>query len=171
MKSKPITTLAFATVAGAASAQLTGFHLSAGYGFSGGITDTGGVSRTMSGPELMGSFSINHLPMVDIGVEADILFGGGFGNSSIKGNIFRGLLTARFSIPGSQMSAWVGAGFGTAQGSSGDFASVSGAVTQFGVSLPLGGKMPAFAPMLEIAADLGSKTAISGLTFSVGLKF
>jgi len=171
MKNKLVSVVALAALAGVASAQLTGFKVSAGYGFSGGITDSGGVSRTMSGPELMATMPFQHLPLIDIGLEADILFGGGFGNSSIKGDVYRFLLTGRATIPGSQVGAWLGMGWGTAQGSSGDFASINGYVTQVGISIPLGMHTPVLSPTLDVAGDMGSKPGLSGFSVSVGLRF
>lgn len=171
MNTKLVSIVAVLGIAGAASAQVTGFRVSAGYGWSGGIKDSGNVSRTMSGPELMASFPLQHLPLVDISLEGDVLFGGGWGNSSIKGNIYRLLATARMQIPGSKVGAWFGLGYGSAQGSGGDFASVNGAVTQLGLSIPLGMHTPVLSPSLEVAADLGSKTAISGFSVSVAVKF
>ncbi|HWA82724.1 MAG TPA: hypothetical protein VG820_04790 [Fimbriimonadaceae bacterium] len=171
MNTKLVSMIAVLGIAGAANAQLTGFRVSAGYGWSGGIKDSGNVSRTMSGPELMASFPLQHLPMVDISLEGDILFGGGWGNSSIKGNIYRLLATARMQLPGSQVGAWLGFGYGSAQGSGGDFASVNGLVTQVGLSFPMSMHMAALSPSLEVAADWGSKTAISGFSVSLALRF
>jgi len=163
--------LATACLAGAASAQLTGFKVSAGYGWSGGIRDNGGVSRTMSGPELMGSIPLEKLPVISLGLEGDILFGGGWGNSSIKGDVYRTFVTASATVPGSQISAWWGVGWAWAQGSSGDFPSINGYVTQLGVSIPLGMHTPVLAPTLEVAGDLGSKSGLSGFSVSVAVKF
>ncbi|MFI5385837.1 MAG: hypothetical protein ACHQ50_06920, partial [Fimbriimonadales bacterium] len=69
MQIRLLAATAVTAFAGIASAQLTGFKVSAGYGWTGGITDSGSVSRHMSGPELMGSLPLSHLPMVDIGLE------------------------------------------------------------------------------------------------------
>src|SRR5579862_4705900 len=110
MKKRLGSVLIVAALAGAASAQLTGIKVSAGYGWSGGIKDTGGVSRTMSGPELTASLPFQHLPMIDLGAEYDVLFGGS-GNTSIEGTLHRFLFTARMTVPGSQVGAWFGVGY------------------------------------------------------------
>ncbi|HTQ08469.1 MAG TPA: hypothetical protein VMI31_00210, partial [Fimbriimonadaceae bacterium] len=111
------------------------------------------------------------LPIVTLGLEGDVLFGGGWGNSSIKGNIYRGLVTASATIPGSQLSAWWGMGWGWGEGDAGDFPSFNGYVTQIGVSIPLGTRTPVVSPTLEVAGDLGSKSGLSGFSVSVGVKF
>ncbi len=170
MKTRLVPILTFAALAGAASAQLTGIKVSAGYGFTGGITDSGGTSRTMSGPELTASFPFQHLPVLDLGVEYDVLFGGS-GNTSIEGTLHRFLFVARMSVPGSNVSAWWGVGYGTAQGHNGDFATVSGSLTQLGVSIPLGTKTPAFVPTLELAGTFAGHSALGGFMFGLGLKF
>jgi len=171
MKTRIAPTLSLFALAGIAGAQVTGFRVSAGYGWTGGIKDNGGVRRNMSGPELTVTLPLNHLPLVEIGLEGDILFGGGFANSSIKGNIYRAFLTGRATIPGSQVGAFLGTGFGSAQGRAGDFASVNGFVTQLGVSFPLGMRTPVLAPSLEVAGYFSSRTALSGFSVSVAVKF
>jgi|GEM_PF-3892409 len=171
MNKKLLSILAVSSIAGAASAQLTGVQFTAGYGWTGGIKDSGGVSRIMSGPELTATLPLEHLPMVTIGLEGDVLFGGGFGNSSIKGDVYRGFLTAGITLPGTQVGAWWGVGWATAQGSSGDFPSINGYVTQVGLTIPVGIHTPGLAPSLEVAGDLGSKSGLSGFSVSVALKF
>ncbi|MFI5387793.1 MAG: hypothetical protein ACHQ50_16920, partial [Fimbriimonadales bacterium] len=108
---------------------------------------------------------------VDIGLEEDVLFGGGFSNSSIKGTIYRTFLTGRMQIPGSQVGAWLGVGWGMGQGRNGDFASFSGYVTQVGISFPLGMRTPVLSPSLEVAGDMASKTGLTGFSVSLAVKF
>lgn len=170
MNTKFVSILALTAVAGAAGAQLTGFRVSAGYGWTGSITDSGGVGRHMSGPILTGTVPLSHLPVVDIGFRGEVLFGGGLGNSSIKGQIWKGLVTGRAQIPGSQIGAWLGMGFGTGQGNS-NFASFSGFVTQVGVSFPLGTSTPLVAPAVEVAGNWGSKSGLSGFSVAVSIHF
>jgi hypothetical protein len=91
--------------------------------------------------------------------------------SDLDGNVFRILLSARAHIPGSQMSAFGGIGWATAQARGGQFASVNGEVLQLGVSFPLGMKTPVLSPSLEVAGTFASKSALGGFSISLGFHF
>lgn len=171
MKSKIIPIIAVAALAGCASAQLTGFRVRAGYGWSGSIDAVGG-SRHLQGPEFGVDFPLTHLPLVDVSLTGDVLLGGQLSHGSdLDGNVYRFLLSARVHIPGSQISAFGGIGWGTAQSRGGQFGSFNGMVTQLGVSFPLGVNTPVISPALEVAGTLASKSGLGGFSVSLAVKF
>jgi hypothetical protein len=153
------------------SAQLTGFRVRAGYGWSGAINTVSG-SRHMNGPELGVDFPLTHLPLVEVNLTGDVLLGGQLSRGGdLDGNVYRFLLSARAQIPGSKVGVFGGVGWGTAQARGGEFGSFSGSVMQLGVSVPLGASLPLVSPSLEVAGTTASKSGLSGFSVSLAVKF
>jgi hypothetical protein len=172
MNAKLVSIFALATVAAAANAQLTGFRVRAGYGWSGSITNVNNNSRRLVGPEFGIDFPLTHLPLIDVSLTGDVLLGGQLSHGSdLDGNLYRFLLSARASIPASRIAVFGGIGWATAQARSGEFGSINGQVMQLGVALPLGLKVPLLSPSLEIAGTIASKSGLSGYSVSLGIKF
>jgi hypothetical protein len=173
MKTKTSLILAIAVVSAAASAQVggvSGIRVKAGYGWSGNITDSGGARRKLQGPEVGVEIPVQRLPLVEFAIGVDVLLGGQLSRGSdLDGNVYRFLGIARAHIPGTNMSAWLGAGWATAQSRGGQFGAFNGAITQIGLAIPLGAIIPTMVPTLEVAATMGGKSGLNGV--SVGLSF
>jgi hypothetical protein len=172
MNHKLIPIVAFAALAGAASAQVTGFRIRAGYGWSGSIPNTTTGSTHLVGPELGFDFPVMHLPLVEVNFTVDWLLGGQLSHGGdLDGNLYRLLLSARASIPSSKVSVFGGIGWATAQARAGEFGSFNGEVMQLGVGFPLGMNTPLLAPSLEVAATMASKSGLSGFSVSLAVHF
>lgn len=175
MKRTVLLISAFGMLSVAANAQvggLTGIRLKAGYGWSGAVRDINGNSRHLQGPELGLDFPLMNPPLVSVSFTGDVLLGGQLARGGdLDGTVYRFLLSGRAAIPGSRFSVFAGAGYATAQGRGGSFGSVSGFVTQIGVAIPLTNGLPLVSPSLEIAGNMASRSALSGFSVSVGIKF
>jgi hypothetical protein len=171
MKSKLVTTIVIASIAAASSAQVTGFRVRAGWGWSGAIDTTSG-SRHMNGPEFGVDFPLTHLPLVEVNLTGDVLLGGQLSHGGdLDGNVYRFLLSARAQIPASKIGVFGGVGWATAQARGGEFGSINGEVFQLGVSFPLGVNAPLITPSLELAGTMASKSGLSGFSLSIAVRF
>ena len=167
MTAKLIPIAALVALAVTANAQVTGFRIRAGYGWSGSIN-----SRHLQGPEVGLDFPVQKLPLVEIDFTADWLMGGQLVHGGdLDGNVYRFLLSARAQIPGAKVSVFGGLGWATAQSRGGQFASINGEVMQLGVGFPLGMKTPLLAPSLEVAGTFASKSGLSGFNVSLAVHF
>lgn len=161
----------FGALAAAAGAQVTGFRVRAGYGWSGAI-DTGAGSRHLAGPEFGVDVPLTHLPLVEVNLTGDVLLGGQLSRGSdLDGNVYRVLLGARAQVPTSKIAIFGGVGWATAQARSGEFGSITGSVAQLGVSIPLGIKAPLISPSLELAGTMASKSGLGGFSVSLAVRF
>ncbi|MFI5385833.1 MAG: hypothetical protein ACHQ50_06900 [Fimbriimonadales bacterium] len=172
MKTKLIPIIVATALMGSAHAQVGGIRFSAGYGWSGSIPNTTTGSSHLLGPELIAELPAAHMTQVEFDFRADVLLGGQLARGSdLDGTVYRFLLIARTSVPGSKVSTFGGIGWGTAQARAGEFAGFSGMVNQIGLSFPLGIGSSGLAPTVELASSIASRSGLSGYSLTIGLHF
>jgi len=172
MNIKIATIFAVASISGFACAQTSGIRVFGGYGWSGTISNTTTGSTHLLGPEIGFELPLSHFTsMAEMDFRADVLLGGQLAHGSdLDGYIYRFMLSARTSVPGSQVSTFGAIGYGSGQARNSEFPSFSGVVTQVGIDIPLGMAVPKLAPALELAGSYG-RSGLSGYSVCIALHF
>jgi len=157
----------------AASAQLTPFEVSVGWGQSGSFTRDSGVRGKLEGPVFSVSQSFADLPFVgEVRIGLSAFLGGQLSHGSdTDGNVYR--VFGRYKTPtiAKNLYGIVGANYSWGKGRGGSFGEVSRIGGDIGVGMPIGPSAAALPrASLEFLSHQSARSQLRGWSLNLSLR-
>lgn len=151
-----------------------GLRVHLGYTTTNDFTLKDGTNAHLTGYELGVEFPVSKFSKVlTLNAYPSVLLGGKMGVGSLQGNVYRFMLSARATVPGSQFYSFIAGGVAHTQSGEGakQFDDVSGYQTMVGGGLPLTGFLGHLSPSVEVAWLSSNRAQMRGVTIGVTASF